>query len=128
MDIVGPALMRIPFRRDAFEKISVRTVLEGKAGTILRGRPVLIGFGASEIGDRLATPLTRSLPTAGVEIHAQIFHSIATLRSLAIFLFYLALSCFSAALVASLSFKFGAVGQDCYGYSLPWPAPMAPHS
>ena len=82
VDLAAPVLVRIPFRRDAFEKLSARAVLERSGLNSLRGRPVLVGFGPAEIGDRLATPLSSDLPTPGVEIHAQILDSILTGRTL----------------------------------------------
>jgi signal transduction histidine kinase len=77
-----PTLIRIPFRRDGFQTISARTVLDHSALSLVRGRPVLVGFGSVEIGDRLATPLSSDLPAPGVEIHAQILDSILTGRTL----------------------------------------------
>ena len=82
VDLAAPALVRIPFRRDGFEKISARAVLDRSGLDSLRERPVLVGFGPTEIGDRLATPLSRELPTLGVEIHAQILDSVLTGRML----------------------------------------------
>jgi signal transduction histidine kinase/CHASE2 domain-containing sensor protein len=77
-----PTLIPIPFRRDGFQTISARTVLDHSALSLVRGRPVLVGFGSVEIGDRLATPLSSDLPAPGVEIHAQILDSILTGRTL----------------------------------------------
>ncbi len=78
-----PILVRIPFRRDGFETISASTVLKGgDLGGKLRGRPMLVGFGAAEIGDRLNTPLATEMPAPGVEVHAQILDAIVTGRSL----------------------------------------------
>jgi signal transduction histidine kinase len=79
----APILVRIPFRRDRFETISAATVLQGgDLGTRFRGRPVLVGFGATEIGDRLSTPLATEIPAPGIEVHAQILDGILTGRSL----------------------------------------------
>jgi CHASE2 domain-containing sensor protein/signal transduction histidine kinase len=77
-----PVLIRIAFRRDGFDTISARTVLEGFNPEAVRGRPVLVGFGPTEISDRLSTPLTTEYPTPGVEVHAQILDSILTGRTL----------------------------------------------
>lgn len=82
VDLAAPALIRIPFRRDGFERISAGAALDRTGLGSLRGRPVLVGFGSVELGDRLATPLTSDLPTPGVEIHAQILDSILTARLL----------------------------------------------
>jgi CHASE2 domain-containing sensor protein/two-component sensor histidine kinase len=77
-----PVLIRIAFRRDGFDTISARTALEGLNPEAVRGRPVLVGFGPTEISDRLSTPLTTEYPTSGVEVHAQILDSILTGRTL----------------------------------------------
>jgi signal transduction histidine kinase len=77
-----PVLVPIPFRRDGFDMIPARMVLEGLASSLVRGRPVLVGFGTTEIGDRLSTPLHPEFPTPGVEVHAQILDSILSGRSL----------------------------------------------
>jgi signal transduction histidine kinase len=78
-----PILVRIPFRRDAFDTISASTVLQGAdLKARLSGRPVLIGFGGTEISDRLNTPLATELPAPGVEVHAQILDGILAGRLL----------------------------------------------
>ena len=75
-------LAPIAFRRDGFQRISALDVLSGRGLAAVRGRPVLVGFGPTEIADRLSTPLTGSLPAAGVEVHAQILDSVLSGRSL----------------------------------------------
>lgn len=78
-----PVLVRIPFRRDGFETISASSVLRGEnLGSRFSGRPLLVGFGATEVGDRLNTPLSTEMPEPGVEVHAQILDAILTGRSL----------------------------------------------
>jgi len=78
----APALAPIAFRRDAFQSISAAWVLQGRDLGNLRGRPVLVGFGPTEIADRLSTPLTGQWPASGVEIHAQILDSVLSGRTL----------------------------------------------
>ena len=81
--LAKPILARIPFRRDPFETVSAATVLQG--GDLkpkLAGRPVLVGFGGTEISDRLNTPLATELPAPGVAVHAQILDGILTGRFL----------------------------------------------
>lgn len=78
----APVLAPVSYRRGGFETISAAEVLEGRNLDVLKGRPVLVGFGATEIADRLSTPLSGQLPTSGVEIHAQILDSIVTGRVL----------------------------------------------
>ena len=43
---------------------------------------MLVGFGGTEISDRLNTPLATELPAPGVEVHAQILDGILTGRLL----------------------------------------------
>lgn len=81
--LAKPVLVRIPFRRDGFETISASTVLQGgDLGIRFAGRPVLVGFGTTEISDRLSTPLALEIPAPGIEVHAQILDGILTGRSL----------------------------------------------
>jgi signal transduction histidine kinase len=83
VSLAKPILIRIPFRRDGFETVSASAVLAGgDLGTRFAGRPVLVGFGATEISDRLNTPLATEIPAPGIEVHAQILDSILTGRSL----------------------------------------------
>ncbi len=78
-----PVLALIPFRRDEFETISASTLLQGgDLRAQLAGRPVLVGFGGTEISDRLNTPLATELPAPGVEVHAQILDGILAGRLL----------------------------------------------
>src|SRR6185437_12243302 len=72
----------IAFRRDGFETISAATVLEDKELTTVGRRPVLVGFGTAELGDRISTPLTSVAPSPGVLVHAQILDSILAGRTL----------------------------------------------
>jgi len=77
-----PDLIPIPFQRGAFTTISARKFLEGIDPAAVRGKPVLVGFGTTEIGDRLSTPLHPEFPTPGVEVHAQILDGILSGRAL----------------------------------------------
>jgi signal transduction histidine kinase len=77
-----PVLVPIPFRRDGFDTIPAWRVLEGLDSLMVRGRPALVGFGTTEIGDRLSTPLHPEFPTPGVEVHAQILDGILSGRTL----------------------------------------------
>jgi len=75
--LAKPLLVRIPFRRDEFETIPAFTILRGQdVRAKLAGRPVLIGFGGTEIIDRLNTPLATELLAPGIEVHAQILDGI----------------------------------------------------
>src|SRR5579862_5549101 len=77
-----PVLIPIAFRRDGFDIISAQTVLDGLNPELVQSRPVLVGFGTTEIGDRLNTPLHPEFPTPGVEVNAQIVDGILTGRTL----------------------------------------------
>jgi signal transduction histidine kinase/CHASE2 domain-containing sensor protein len=65
-----------------FSVVSVVDLLHGKAGSQLQGKAVLIGFGSTEIGDRIPTPVSDRLPMPGVEIHANLIDAILAGRSL----------------------------------------------
>lgn len=80
--VARPTLVPIAFRRDNFDTISAAAVLQGEALEALRGRPVLVGFGTAELGDRISTPLTSVAPSPGVMVHAQILDSILAGRRL----------------------------------------------
>src|SRR5512146_743202 len=80
--VAKPILVPIAYRRDGFETISAATVLQGGGQAAVRGRPVLVGFGTAELGDRISTPLTSVTPSPGVMVHAQILDSILSGRML----------------------------------------------
>jgi signal transduction histidine kinase/CHASE2 domain-containing sensor protein len=82
VSIAKPVLVPIAFRRDGFDIIPASRILAGFDPALVRGRPVLVGFGPTEIGDRLSTPLSAELPVPGIEVHAQILDSILTGRML----------------------------------------------
>ncbi len=82
VSIARPLLVAIPFRRDDFETLSAAAILRGADLSVVRGRPVLVGFGPAEISDRVSTPLTGQLPAPGVQVHAQILDAILTGRRL----------------------------------------------
>lgn len=82
VSVAAPTLVRIPYRRDGFQTISALQALERRDLERVRGRPVVVGFGPAEIGDRLPTPLSQNWPTPGAEIHAQILDSILSGRRL----------------------------------------------
>src|SRR5512146_309013 len=80
--VAKPILVPIAFRDDGFETISAATILQGGEVAAVRGRPVLVGFGTAELGDRISTPLTGVSPSPGVMMHAQILDSILSGRML----------------------------------------------
>ncbi len=51
-------------------RISAGDLLAGKPAPQLRGKAVLIGFGAVDMSDRMFTPVTGQLPMPGVEVNA----------------------------------------------------------
>jgi len=87
--VARPILVPIAFRDDGFETISAASILQGVGVAAVSGRPVLVGFGTAELGDRISTPLTGVSPSPGVMVHAQILDSILSgrmLRSLPLWL------------------------------------------
>jgi CHASE2 domain-containing sensor protein/two-component sensor histidine kinase len=76
----GPVLIPIAYRGDGFQRLSAADVLANRNLERVRGHPVLVGFGTTELADRLSTPLTSALPSPGVEVHAQILDSVLTGR------------------------------------------------
>jgi signal transduction histidine kinase/CHASE2 domain-containing sensor protein len=65
-----------------FLAFSVVDLLEGRTRGQLTGRAVLIGFGSTEIGDRVPTPVSGRMPMPGVEIHANLADTILAGRGL----------------------------------------------
>ena len=53
-----------------FLTLSAEDLLEGGKGSSLEGKIVLIGFGATELSDRLFTPVSSQSPMPGVEVNA----------------------------------------------------------
>jgi signal transduction histidine kinase len=65
-----------------FITLSARDVLEGSAGAALEGRIVLIGFGATELSDRLFTPVSVQAPMPGVEVNANAVNTLVEGRAI----------------------------------------------
>jgi signal transduction histidine kinase/CHASE2 domain-containing sensor protein len=57
-------------------------LLVGKGTPKLAGKVVLIGFGSTEVSDRLVTPVSDQLPMPGVEINANVADMLLAGRSL----------------------------------------------
>jgi CHASE2 domain-containing sensor protein len=55
-----------------FVALSASDLLEGKDGTQLRAKVVLLGFGATELSDRLFTPVSNQIAMPGVEVNANV--------------------------------------------------------
>jgi signal transduction histidine kinase len=66
----------------SFITVSAADVLAGKSGARLRGKAVVIGFGGSELSDRLFTPVSNQIPMPGAEINANVLDMLLTGRSL----------------------------------------------
>lgn len=66
-----------------FVAVSAADLLSGKSTAQFDGKAVLIGFGGSEISDRLPTPVSGQLPMPGVEINANALDMLLSGRSLA---------------------------------------------
>lgn len=60
----------VPGQPQPFETVSAGDLLSGKPAPQLRGKAVLIGFGAVDMSDRMFTPVTGQLPMPGVEVNA----------------------------------------------------------
>jgi len=68
--------LRVRFAEGSIPSISAADILAGKDPAALAGRVVFIGITAtSAVPDRLFTPVSRFVPTPGVEIHAQAFQT-----------------------------------------------------
>jgi len=86
----SPQFLIVDFRRQfvageaepPFLTISAASILEDRAPPQLQGKAVLIGFGASDLSDRLPTPVSRETPMPGVEVHANLLESLLTGRGL----------------------------------------------
>src|SRR5271166_5167851 len=76
----SPEFLTINFREQylagqpipPFVVISAAELLEGKQEPALWRKAVLIGFGATELSDRLPTPVSGQMPMPGVEVHANL--------------------------------------------------------
>ncbi len=55
-----------------FVVISAAELLDGKQEPALWRKAVLIGFGATELSDRLPTPVSGQMPMPGAEVHANL--------------------------------------------------------
>ena len=55
-----------------FVALSASDLLQGKSGGQLTDKVVLLGFGATEISDRLFTPVSNQTPMPGVEVNANV--------------------------------------------------------
>ena len=65
-----------------FTTVSAAEVLDGLPESGLRGKAVLIGFGATELSDRLPTPVSGQMPMSGVEVHANLVDELMSGRDL----------------------------------------------
>jgi len=76
----SPEFLTINFREQylpgqpnpPFVVISAAELLDGKQEPALWKKAVLIGFGATELSDRLPTPVSGQMPMPGVEVHANL--------------------------------------------------------
>ncbi len=76
----APEFLTIDFREQyvpgqpvpPFVVVSAAELLSGKQAPALWGKAVLIGFGATELSDRLPTPVSGQMPMPGVEVHANL--------------------------------------------------------
>jgi signal transduction histidine kinase len=76
----SPEFLTINFREQylpgqripPFVAVSAAELLDGKQEPALWRKAVLIGFGATELSDRLPTPVSGQMPMPGVEVHANL--------------------------------------------------------
>lgn len=62
----------------AFVAISAVSLLDELAPPTFQGKAVLIGFGASDLSDRIPTPVSGQTPMPGVEVHANLLNGLLT--------------------------------------------------
>ncbi len=76
----SPDFLTINFRQQyspgqqmpPFVVVSAAELLDGRQAPALWRKAVLIGFGATELSDRLPTPVSGQMPMPGVEVHANL--------------------------------------------------------
>lgn len=89
-DAYSPEFLTINFREQyspgqrtpPFIVVSADDLLAGKRVPELWGKAVLIGFGATELSDRLPTPVSGQMPMPGVEVHANLVDGLLRGRGL----------------------------------------------
>jgi len=65
-----------------FVTVSAGNLLEGQAPASLQGKNVLVGFGPSDLGDRIPTPASGQVPMPGVEVHANLLEGVLAERAI----------------------------------------------
>jgi signal transduction histidine kinase len=86
----APQLLVIDFREQyspgqripPFVVVSASELLSGRSEPEFRGKAILIGFGATQLSDRLPTPVSDQMPMPGVEIHANVLDGLLNGRDL----------------------------------------------
>ncbi len=86
----SPAFLAVDFREQylagqavpPFVVVPAADLLAGRQVPELSGKAVLIGFGATELSDRLPTPVSGQTPMPGVEVHANLVDGILQGRTL----------------------------------------------
>jgi signal transduction histidine kinase len=88
VELVAPIVVPIDFRprtrggHSPFTVYSAADVFDDRISSSLRDKVVMVGFGSSDIHDRLVTPVSGALPSPGVEIHAHAVDAILSHRLL----------------------------------------------
>ena len=85
-----PEFLTVDFRRQYFPSeetppfttVSAADLLESHSQPALAGKAVLIGFGATELSDRLPTPVSGQMPMSGLEVHANLVDALMSGRDL----------------------------------------------
>jgi len=114
-----------------FTYVFASDLLEGRSGGRLTGKVVLIGFAASDMSDRMATPVSDRLLMPGVEVHANVVDALLAGRHLqpvgtrSVILLVLAAGLFSTLLmlrwpggVGLMTVGTGVLGGYAAGYFL----------
>ena len=86
----SPQFLPIDFRQQfvanennpPFVTISAGKILEGWTSPSLHGKNVLVGFGTSDLGDRITTPVSGQMPMPGVEVHANLLDNLLAGRGI----------------------------------------------
>ena len=86
----SPQFLLIDFRQQflgnenepPFITVSAGDILGGQIPASLQGKNVLVGFGPSDLGDRIPTPVSGQVPMPGVEVHANLLEGVLAGRTI----------------------------------------------
>ena len=87
-EVLSPQFLTVNFRgqigpeSSPFPSVAAADLLQGKSGSQLEGRVVLVGFASTEIVDRLPTPVGGQSLMPGVEVQANLVDGLLSGREL----------------------------------------------